>query len=102
MRVFHLSLLLILLFTSCKDEMETQAELTAKKIKADINSGATNIQSISVLDIYDATPIFVGSSYVITSDGFIVITTNADESATFNLGELKSYVIASNSLILYY
>lgn len=102
MRNFYLVFLLIFLFTSCKDEMETQAEVTARKLQADISAHAASIESISVLRIYDDSAIFVGSSYVISSDGFIVITTNADQSATFNLGELKSYRISSNSLTLYY
>lgn len=102
MKAFFLPILIILLFTSCKDEMETQAELTARKLKADISLKGINISSVSVSSIYDSSIIFAGSSYVITSEGFIVITTNADSSATFNLGELKSYIISSNSLFLYY
>jgi hypothetical protein len=99
MKVFYLSLFLIFLFTSCNDEMETEAQLTAKKLKADI--GAKNIQSISVSSVYDGTLIFVGSSYAISSDGFIVVKTDID-TVTFNLGELKSYQVLTNSLYLYY
>jgi hypothetical protein len=100
MKLLHLSFFLVFLFTSCDEESETQAELTAKKLKADISS--RTIETISVLSIYDATPIFVGSRYEVTSDGFIIVTTNADSSATFNLGELKSYLISAGSLNLYY
>ncbi len=99
MRVFHLSLFLIFLFTSCSDEMETEAQLTAKKLKSDI--GGKNIQSILVTNIYDGTRIFVGTTYSISSDGFIVVT-SINDTATFNLGELKSYQVSFDSLVTYY
>lgn len=99
MRVFQLSLFLIFLFTSCNDEIETEAQLTAKKLKSDI--GGKNIQSILVTTMYDGTRIFLGTSYSITSDGFIAVSTTTD-TATFNLGELKSYVVSTDLLVLYY
>jgi hypothetical protein len=99
MKVFRLSLFLIFLLTSCNDEMETDAQLTAKKLKADI--GWKTIDTISVTSIYDGAPIFQGTTYSITSDGFMVVRANTN-SATFNLGEMKSYRILDNFLILYY
>lgn len=101
MRPFYLVFLLMFLFPSCKDALETPGELMAKKLETDIKSSGENIQYISVYSIYNNSIIFSGTSSSITSDGFIIIT-NANESATFNLGELKSYKITSNGLALFY
>lgn len=88
MKVLYFLFFAIFFISSCEEEMQTQAELTAIKLRADISAAGTDIESISVLNMYDDAAIFVGSAYTISSDGFIVITTNADQSATFNLGEL--------------
>ena len=101
MKAILFSFLLIFLLISCNEDM-TQAQLTAKKMKADISATKENIYSISVFDFYDNTLKFSGTSYVFRSDGFIVITTNAGQSHTFNLGEIKSYSIPSHELDLYY
>jgi hypothetical protein len=61
MKVLRLSLFLIFLLTSCNDEMETDAQLTAKKLKADI--GGKIIDTILVTSIYDGAPIFQGTTY---------------------------------------
>lgn len=104
MRVIFLSFFLIFTFTACSDdvEFETEAQLTAKRLKADIKTNATNIVSIFVLNYSDASLIFSGSSYEISSDGFIVITSDEAVSVTYNLGEIKSYVVAPSILALYY
>lgn len=104
MRVIFLSFFLIFTFTACSDdvEFETEAQLTAKRLKADINTNATNIVSIYVLNFSDASLIFSGSSYEITSDGFIVITSDADVTTTYNLGEIKNYIVTPSILALYY
>ena len=100
MKALKMSLFLLFLVAACDDDTMTSAQLTAQKLKKDINSA--NILSVSVVNIYDGSPIFIGSTYKITSDGFIVVTTDAAASATFNLGELKSYQITPNSFTLFY
>jgi hypothetical protein len=104
MRVIYLSFLLIFTITACteKIEIKTEAQLTAEKLKADISSHEEDIKRIHVINFYDITSFFEGSSYVITSGGLIVITTTGPVSATFNLGELKSYALYNDLLILYY
>jgi hypothetical protein len=100
MKFYQLAFLLIFLSTSCKDDTETQAQLTAKKLTADIKSSGAIISEVLVSSIYDGSRIFYGTRYTINSDGFIIITDTS--SATFNLGELKSYIISPSSLTLYY
>jgi len=106
MRVIYLSFFLIFALTACSDDVtfETEAQLTAKRLQADINAEAANIQVIYVIDLSNETNalIFTGSSYVITTDGFIVLTSDAEVTQTFNLGELKSYIVSGSILALYY
>jgi len=99
MKTLKLSFFLFLLLAACgEDDTMTSAQLTAKRLKKDISERR---EIISNIDVYNGNSIFSGSSYKITSDGFIVVSTGAS-SATFNLEQLKSYIIGTNSLTLYF
>lgn len=103
MKGFHLLILLLfLLSAACEDATETQAELTSKKIQADIRSKGANIQNIFVAEFYGSGASLVGTKYLFTSDGFIVVDNSAGQSVTYNLGEVKGYLISDDSLTLYF
>ncbi|WP_457831446.1 hypothetical protein, partial [Staphylococcus aureus] len=103
-----LFILPLFLFSCKKDTVNlTQAQLTALRLENDLKISPNVITtrgSIWVWDQASQTPTLRGgTSLTITSDGFIIISGTNINTATYNLGLLKSYRIdSSGNIDLYF
>jgi hypothetical protein len=96
------ALLTAFAISSCSKESisPTQAQVTAAKLKNDINT--KGISNISV-SLNNGQTNLSGTGYSITPDGFITIVSGSGSSSTtytFNLGQLKLYYVLSGSTLV--
>jgi hypothetical protein len=100
--------ILPLLFFSCnKDTILTQGQLTAIRLEKDLGLSpdvATNFNSIWVSNLSTGATISSGGTTImITSDGFAIISGLNFITLTFNLEQLKSYqIVPTGNLDLYF
>ena len=99
MKTPYLLCFLFFFVTSCsKNSLSpTQGELTAAKLKADISGKSITSVYIS---FSNGSGSFNGTSYTITSDGFINVVGANQNNATYNLEQLKFYQIYPPTLYL--
>ena len=102
---FFLSIFLF----SCKKDTTylTQGQLTALRLEKDLNVSPNVNTSFSSIWIFNQSNSSVissgGTSLMITSDGFIVISGTNFNTITFDLGQLKSYQVdATRNLNFYF
>ncbi len=94
-KYFALLMFTCLLFSCQKDDISpTQGQLTAARLKSDIGS-----KSISSATVHELNSIIGGgTSFKITDDGFIVLST-VGAPQTFNLENLVSYQISGTTVL---
>jgi hypothetical protein len=98
----------IVLFSCKKDTTYlTQGQLIALRMEKDLNLSPNVTSEFSSIWVFNQSNSSVissgGTSVIITSDGFIVISGTNFNSITFNLEQLKSYqLVPTGNLNLYF
>ena len=99
--ILALSIMSLVVLSCSKESISpTQGQVTATKLKNDISTKGAKITSIDVTTNNGLTH-FSGTSYSITSDGFITVSDANGTIMTYNLGQLKSYQFYVSNSQLY-